>query len=59
MTTDDMRREIVLSALRWANNMVVEVLSNHGSVIPDEAREKMRKITAASEEAQSILRSMR
>ena len=56
MTQLEMRREIVINALRRANNMVVEVLSNHGPAIPDDAREKIREITRASEEAQSILR---
>ena len=56
MTPLQMRREIVTNALRWANNMIVEVLSNHGPAIPDDARQKMHEITRASEEAQSILR---
>lgn len=56
---EELRKEIVLAALRWANNMVVEVLSNHGRILPDEARDKIMEINSANEQAQSIIRRSR
>ena len=36
---------IVDHAVRWAQNILVEVLANHGEFINDEAREILRDIT--------------
>jgi len=41
------RLEIVQHGLRWANNIICEVLSNHGSMLPREAREAVMEATRA------------
>lgn len=39
------RRMIVESALRWTNNIVVEVLNTHGSVLSNEERIGLRNVS--------------
>lgn len=51
------RREIVTHALRWAMNMVTEVVSNHGRVFPPEVRDAFRNLTVAMGEAERLSRT--
>jgi hypothetical protein len=39
------RLEILLNGVRWANNIVTEVLSNHGQVLPPGARKSLMGAT--------------
>ena len=39
------REEIVLHAVRWAANMLVEVLSNYGSHLSDSDRDELKQAT--------------
>ena len=50
------RQEVVSCACRWANNIIVEVLSSHGSALPDKARDAIRDAKAALEIAQRAIR---
>jgi hypothetical protein len=40
--TDETRIEIVLHAIRWAANMLGEVASNHGSILPLDVRDNIQ-----------------
>jgi hypothetical protein len=50
------REEIVLHALRWANNILVEVLSNHGLKISPEARVRLREAISAVNDTDTEIR---
>ena len=39
------RKEIVLHAVRWATNMLVEVLSNHGAYLYESDRVALKQAT--------------
>ena len=38
----DVRNEVVINAVRWTNNILVECLGNHGSVMPLSAADHLR-----------------
>lgn len=46
------RREIVAHAVRWANNMLVEVIHNHGGVLSMDERNALADATRALNEFQ-------
>jgi hypothetical protein len=41
--TDETRIEIVSHAIRWAANMLGEVASNHGSILPPDVRDNLQR----------------
>ncbi len=43
MASKETRLELVESGARWANNILVELINNHGSVLNTEAREHFRQ----------------
>jgi hypothetical protein len=45
------RREIVAHALRWAQNMVVEVISNHSSIFTNGTRDALSAVSRALSDA--------
>ena len=50
------RVELTVNAVRWANNMLTEVLSNHGSVLPEETRRFLSDAVRALRSAQGSVR---
>jgi hypothetical protein len=50
------REELVLHAVRWANNMLVEVLNNHGTKLPAQARLRLRDAVASLAETDREIR---
>ena len=54
--TLEVRKEILLHGLRWAGNILVEVLSNHARSINPEAADLVAKASSLIEEAQHLLR---
>ncbi len=50
----EVRQEIVRHAIRWTNNVLVEVLSNHGAFVPPRVREAMHEATSALSVAQGL-----
>lgn len=51
MQDDNTRREIVAHAVRWAQNMLVEVLSSHGSKLEPHVRRGLHAATSALADA--------
>ena len=47
VTLKQHRLAIITHAVRWSNNILVEVLSNHGRVLSDEQRDCIRTATRA------------
>jgi hypothetical protein len=41
------RRDIIHHAVRWANNMIVEAVHNHGKALNEHQHAAIKKITAA------------
>ncbi len=56
MITTESRREIVANAFRWATNMIVEVISNHGGAFSLETRDVFRSVSTALSDAESAIR---
>jgi hypothetical protein len=56
--THETRLEIVLHGIRWANNIITEVLSNHAHTLPRPARDALltatRNLTVATEEIRTV-----
>jgi hypothetical protein len=50
------REEIVLHALRWTNNILVEVLGNYGPKLPPEARVRLRDAISAVNDTDTEIR---
>jgi hypothetical protein len=50
------REEIVLHALRWTNNILVEVLMNYGPKLPPEARVRLRDAISAVNDTDTEIR---
>ena len=50
------REEIVLHALRWTSNILVEVLSNHGNNLPPKSRSRLRDAVASLAETEREIR---
>jgi hypothetical protein len=52
------RQEIVLHGVRWANNILVEILANHAAAVSKEGRQALadaiRKITEAENHFRQI-----
>ena len=46
-----------LAAIRWANNMLVEVLGNHGERLDGPARDKLKAVVTALDEAERAMRA--
>lgn len=59
MMTQDTRVQIVEHAARWAQNMLVEVLSNHGSALTEEGRDCLHNAVRALVDLSSADRSRR
>jgi hypothetical protein len=55
-TSIETREEIVNHAVRWANNMLSEVLHNHGSILRPESRGFLRKAINALGDVDNTLR---
>lgn len=49
------RKAIVEHAVRWAANILNEVLSNHGHVLPADARECLKQASHALSKAATLL----
>lgn len=47
---------LTLNAIRWVSNILVELLSNNGSVLPPEAREALRIAVEELEKSSSVIR---
>jgi hypothetical protein len=56
MKNKEIRREIVEHAVRWSNNILAEVLSNHGPCIGDEARDLLSQAISNLAEVESAIR---
>ncbi len=54
---DDIRREIVLHAIRWTANILGEVLSNHRTAISTKAGAKLSEVTAALWDVERFVRT--
>jgi hypothetical protein len=49
-TQKQIKLEIVNNACRWANNILSEVLANHGPALNDQDRERLRSVTTNLQE---------
>ena len=47
---------IVPSAIRWANNILVEIIGNYAEYLPEAASEYLREATAALAKADRAIR---
>jgi hypothetical protein len=54
--TKETRSEIVQHAIRWTANMLVEVISNHGPIMPRQAREHLKTGVDSLHEALRVIR---
>lgn len=52
----EIREEIVLHALRWTNNILVEVLCSRGLKLPPEARVRLRDAISAVNDTDTEIR---
>jgi hypothetical protein len=52
----NIRREIVLHGLRWATNILVEVLSNHASAVSESGRKILAEAVSKLGEAEAEFR---
>jgi hypothetical protein len=53
----EIRLEIVLHGIRWASNVLVELVGNHSGVLPDGARLALRRVTIDLQEAADAIRA--
>ena len=54
----EVRKEIMLHALRWANNILIEVLSAHARSVNNDAANLISQAASKLEEAQHLLRRL-
>jgi hypothetical protein len=50
------RTQVVLHGIRWANNILTEVVGNHTGVLSPKARERLRDTLTALHEAEHEIR---
>lgn len=53
MLTQNARKEVLLSGVRWANNILVELGSNHARAVSHAGADQLRVAIAALAEAES------
>ena len=53
---DEVRKQIVLHAIRWTSNMIVEIVHAHGEHMPGKVRDLLRDVTTSLSDADKILR---
>lgn len=51
------RQEIVMAGVRWANNILVEVLSNHARAVSPSGADKLRQAVSLLDEASREFRN--
>jgi len=51
------RQEIVMAGVRWANNILVEVLSNHARAVSPSGADKLRQAISLLDEASREFRN--
>lgn len=51
------RQEIVMAGVRWANNILVEVLSNHARAVSPSGADKLRQAVSLLDEASRDFRN--
>ena len=56
MRTEGWRTEVILHGMRWANNILTEVVGSHGVALNDRARELMLELLSKLNEAQDEVR---
>jgi hypothetical protein len=50
----EIRKHLLLHAIRWASNILVEVLANHGKSVSEAGADQLRKAIAALAIAEDI-----
>jgi hypothetical protein len=53
---DELRREILLTGVRWTNNILVEILSKHARAVSNEGADSLAKAIQYLAEAERAFR---